>query len=202
MCDPTVLALSSLAIKTAGNLGAAAAQNNAADANKKSAIASEAGSINDINLRETQEKQAAGQQIEAAQRQTRTAVSSARLSAGEAGVSGASVDALLSDIGAKGSTYAGDVKLNLQNTNDQLERQKLGIYSQTQDRINSVQKSNPFATALTIGGSAIGTLTQLAQQNNVPSDGTPSAGATSSLRIGPPNPVVNPIMPESRIRGR
>lgn len=161
MCDPTVLALGSLVINSVGDIAGAEAQNTNAEANKKAAIASQVGQINDINLRQTQEKQAAVQEITAAQRQTTTALSSARLSAGEAGVKGASVDALLTDIGAQGSTYTQDVQLNQANTQAQLERQKQGVYAQTQDRINSVQSANPLATALKIGGNVIGTATQL-----------------------------------------
>lgn len=165
---PAALALGSLALNSAGELLGASAQRKNADANKKAAISSQVNQINDVNLRQTQEQQAAAQEIEAAQRQTRTALSSARLTAGEAGVSGVSVDALLNDIGAEGSTFTQDVKLNAANTNAQLERQKLGIYAQTQDRINGVQPSNPWATALKIGGSVIATATQL-QSRKTPS---------------------------------
>lgn len=188
MCDPTVLALSSFAIKTAGAIGSAAAQNQNYEKNKTAAIGAETSSVNDINLRETQEQQAAGQQLEAAQRQTRTALSSARVSSGEAGVSGVSVDALLTDIGAKESVYSEDVKLNAKMTQDQLERQKLGIYAQTQDRINGQTKANPFATGLNIAGGAIGALSQLTTQAP-PSDGPTASDAVGAVNNLGSNPL-------------
>lgn len=185
---PIALALGSLALNSVGDLMGASAQNRNAARNKSAAIASETNQINDVNLRQTQEQQAASQELVAAQRQTRTALSSARLSSGEAGVSGNSVDALLTDIGAQSSTYTQDVKLNEAQRLAQLDSTKTGIYAQTQDRINSVQPANPWATALRIGGSAVGTLASL-QSRVPPSDGAPSAGAAaasvaSNLRIG------------------
>jgi hypothetical protein len=190
VCDAVTMGLASLAIKTAGDVGDYIAQKRNAKANKDAAIASQVGQVNDINLRELQEKQAASQEIQAAERQTKTVLSSARLSASEAGVSGVSVDALLNDIGAESSTYKQDVAENLSNTQAQLERQKQGVYAETQSRINSVQSPNPFALALRIGGGIIGTAAQF-QSRKDPLAGNPNASAApsaptprSSLRIG------------------
>lgn len=184
------MSIASLAIKSAGDIGDYMAQKKNSQANKAAAIASQVGQVNDINLRELQEKQAASQEIEAASRQTKTVLSQARLSASEAGVSGASVDALLNDIGAENSTYTGDVQQNLSNTQAQLERQKQGVYAQTQDRINSAPAPNPFALALRIGGGIIGTAATFASRRD-PLAGnpngdvtTPASSPSASLRIG------------------
>jgi hypothetical protein len=182
------MGLASLAIKTAGDVGDYIAQKRNAASNKAAAIASQTGQVNDINLREIQEKRAATQQIEVASQQTKTVLGQARLSAAEAGVSGASVDALLNDIGAENSTYKGDVQQNLSDTQAQLERQKQGVYAQTQDRINSVQNPNPFALALRIGGGIIGTAAQFTSRRDPlagnPNSVTPPASTTASLKIG------------------
>lgn len=179
MCDPTAIALGSFALNVGGDVLNHNAQNKAATANAQQARAAETRQINDVNVRELQEKQAASQQLEAAARQTTTALSSARLSAGEAGVTGVSVDSLLNTIGAEGSTAAQNVKLNQDNTIQQLERQKLGISAEADSRVASMPKSNPFALALRIAGSGIGLATQL--QGRQP----PSAGDTASPSAGP-----------------
>ncbi len=161
MCDPTAIALSGIAIKVGSELLDAKNQNKQSKQNTRDARISQAIQFNDINARVEQEKLAAGQEIEVAERQTRTAVSTARVAAGEAGVEGASVDALLADIGVEGSMYAQDVRLNQKMITGQLEREKLGIAATTQGRINSMPMANPWATALRIGGAALGTAAQL-----------------------------------------
>jgi hypothetical protein len=173
VCDATLLTLGSFALKVGGDVANHIAQNKSARANEVEARAAETRQINDINVREMQEKQAASQQIEAAARSTRTALSSAQLSAGEAGVTGASVDALLNTIGAEGSTATQNIKLNQENTNQQLERQKLGVSAEADSRVNSVPKSNPFALALRIAGAGVGLATQFQSR------ATPSAGDVS-----------------------
>lgn len=152
MCDPMTLAIGSIAIGVGGEVLQAKAQNKASKQNSAEARIAETLQVNDINLRETQEKAAASQDLVAGERQTTTALSSARVSAGEAGVAGASVDALLNDIGNEGSTFAQTVRLNTKNTISQLERNKLGVAAQAESRINSVPKANVFASALRIGG--------------------------------------------------
>lgn len=155
MCDPISLSIGALALGAGNAVVDHIGQNKASKENKKQARIAEALEINSINLRGTQEKAAASQDIVAAERQTTTALSSARLAAGEAGVAGASVDALLADIGNEGSAFTQTVKLNTKNTLAQLEREKLGVGAKTQSRINSVPKANPFATALRIGTAAV-----------------------------------------------
>lgn len=153
MCEPFTIAAATLAIGSTvvDHIG----QNKASKTNRKEARIAEALQINDINLRSTQEKAAASQDIQGAERQTTTALSSARVSAGEAGVAGASVDALLADIGNEGSAFTQTVKLNTKNTLAQLQRQKLGVAAQTRSRINSVPKASLFATGLRIGATAL-----------------------------------------------
>lgn len=185
MCDPTALALGSFALNVGGDILNHNAQKKAAFANEQQARAAETRQINDINVRELQEKQAASQQLEVAARQTTTALSSARLSAGEAGVSGVSVDALLSTIGAEGSTAAQNVKLNTDNTVQQLERQKLGVSAEADSRVASMPKANPFALALRIAGQGVGFATQM-QSRQAPSAGNPAAVTAGPITAATP----------------
>lgn len=168
--DPTTLALMGFALNVGGKIFGHNAQNRAAEVNHREARAAETRQINDVNLRAIQEHEAAAQQIDVAARQTTTALASARLSAGEAGVTGASVDALLNTVSADGARAASDVKLNEQNTMQQLERQKAGISAEADSRVNGVPKSSPLALALGIAGAGIGLGTQFLSRE------TPSAG--------------------------
>jgi hypothetical protein len=87
-----------------------------------------------------------------ADRQARKADALARVSAGEAGVTGASVDALVNDISAEASAFKVAQEQNLDMTITQLQREKVSEQAQARNRINSVPAANPFATGLTIAG--------------------------------------------------
>lgn len=153
MCDPgTVLAAATLAIGTGSAIAGHVAQDKAAKANKQNALAALTGTWKDLSLQEVQQQDATGLTIMQADRQARTADAQARVSAGEAGVSGASVDAVLGDISAQGSAFKQVQKKNLDMTIAQIERQKVAASVDAQNRINSVRPANPFATGLTIAG--------------------------------------------------
>lgn len=164
MCDPLTLTLGGVALGVGGELMSAHAQNKASKENEKEARIAEALDINGINLRQTQEKAAASQDIQGAERQTAATVSAARVAAGEAGVAGASVDALMQAIGNEGSAYTETVRLNTKNTLNQLDQEKLGAASRARSRINSVPKANPFASALRIGAIGLNAATQIADR--------------------------------------
>lgn len=177
--DPTTLALMGFALNVGGSIFNHNAQAKAARINAMEARSAESRQINDVNLRAIQEHEAAAQQMDMAQRQTTTALSSARLSAGEAGVTGASVDALLNTVGADGARAAQDISLNETNTLQQLDRQKAGISAEADSRVNSVQPNNPLALALKIAGAGIGLGTQLQSRQ------APSAGNVVAPNVGP-----------------
>lgn len=164
MCDPTTIALTGLGLGIAGEIAGHQAQNSASKANEKAAKEAAKVDIGAINLRETQEGQSAMQQLEEAERQTKTVAGQARVSASEAGVAGVSVDALLNQIQAEGSLLKSDIGLNKQNTIAQLEREKLGVAATAQSRINAVPRANPFATALRIGSRVVDTAGQFARR--------------------------------------
>lgn len=167
MCDPTTIALTGLGLGIAGDIMDSHAQNDASKKNERAAKEAAKVDIGAINLREAQENRAAMQQIEEADRQTKTVVGQAHVSAAEAGVSGNSVDALMQQIQAQGSLLKSDIGLNKNNTISQLEREKAGIAATAQSRINAVPRANPFATALRIGGRVVSTAGQLQQRKPV-----------------------------------
>lgn len=162
MCDPgTIIAGASLAIGVGSSIADASAKNKQAAANKASALAAMNEEWKGISLQETQQQDATGLTIMQADRQARSADAAARVSAGEAGVSGASVDAMLGDISAQASTFKQVQKQNLDMTIAQDQQQKRGAAVDAQNRINGVQPANPFATGLTIVGLGLDTASTL-----------------------------------------
>jgi hypothetical protein len=112
--------------------------------------------------RQQQETDAAAQKIQEGNIQGAKARSTALAAAGEAGVSGLSVNSLLSDFMAQEARYRSSVKTNLGYANSQLEDQKQGVYAEATGRAQSIQPyiKEPVATpdyvgaALRVGGSA------------------------------------------------
>lgn len=132
--------------------------------------------IEALAARRAEEKRATGMSILASDRAVRMADATARLSSGAAGVAGASVDAVLSDLEAQGAQSRFGLNENLAATTRQLDRQDgaqrqtfaftqrqllaehAGIEANRQNRIAGVSnlptapRPNPLATALQIGG--------------------------------------------------
>ena len=104
-----------------------------------------------------QEREAAGQEIREVSRQSRRAQATGSVSAGEAGVTGKSVDAMLDDFERQELMYQTNVKRNQEwredNVADQLEAIRIG----TQGRIENLQfmpahRPSFLGAALRIGG--------------------------------------------------
>lgn len=156
MCDPgTIIAGASLAIGTGSAIANAKAQDKASKANAENARQALMESWKDISLQEVQQQDATALTIMQADKQARKADALARVSAGEAGVAGASVDALLGDLSAEASAFKMTQEKNLDMTIAQLQREKISGRTVAQNRINAVPGSNPFATGLTIAGQGL-----------------------------------------------
>lgn len=113
-----------------------------------------------IDQRIVQEQQAASTEVEQSVIEARKAAATTRVAAGEAGISGLSVDALLGDIYGASARHADNVNQQTEWTVQQLQREKEGIASNTQDRINSVsapiiQRPNFLDLGLRIGSAAL-----------------------------------------------
>ena len=148
MCDPmTIMA----ALTT---IAAADEKQQQAKANEKSANAAYLNDVTQLNLRLRQEEEAESQRGMEADIQTMKDVSVARTASGESGVSGLSVDALMSDIFRQNLFDDTKGTSNLDATKAQIDAQKEGAKTGRQSRINAVPYPSFAATALQIGGSA------------------------------------------------
>jgi hypothetical protein len=112
--------------------------------------------------RQIQEEDAAAVQKQDISREARAARATAMTSAGESGVTGLSVDALLADIYGKEATAKDRISMNTGFTTQQLTAEMDGLKAKAKDRINSMPWANspsPFAAALKIGGAGLGAYT-------------------------------------------
>lgn len=103
-----------------------------------------AGLINDydqLTRRQIQEQDASAVRQDRARRAAREAQGTAMVSAGEAGVTGLSIDALLGDYARQGGEIAADETANLDATLDQIGAMARGAQVSAQNRINSVPRS-------------------------------------------------------------
>ncbi len=194
MCDPVSLGIASLAIGAGGAVANNRAQNAASKESKRAnaqlqrdtAIAAERDyglGIKTLGVRGTQEAAAADsvlrqnqmsarKSIMASTRAAAIADGQARVSAGAAGVAGASVDALLSDIALMDTRNQQDItdELNTATTNirsnlamsaEQRALEAEQLEAQRKSRIAGVanlpvvQGANPWMTGLQIGSSVL-----------------------------------------------
>ena len=104
-----------------------------------------------------QEREATGQEIREVSRQSRRAQSTGAVSAGEAGVTGKSVDAMLDDFERQELMYQTDLKRNQEwkeeNIADQLEAVRIGTQGHIEDlQFMPAQRPSFLGAALRIGG--------------------------------------------------
>ena len=162
MCEPTTIAAVAL---TTVEVGSAVvkhkAQNKAADANAVAANESAEMQQRALTRRLLEERIASGQDVQAGERQSASAISIARLSALESGVQGASVDAQQQQLEGDLGRFKDSVAQNLGATEAQIADQRLGVDAERRARINGVPGANPFLTGLTIAGSGLDLYTNL-----------------------------------------
>jgi hypothetical protein len=95
--------------------------------------------IAQTNLMQDQEHAQAVQQKTINNMQAAKALSTAAVSAGESGVSGLSVDALLSDLAGQRDRYNESVDTNYQNASAAIDNQRRNISTQAASQINSLR---------------------------------------------------------------
>jgi len=137
---------------------AANEQNRYYEENRQNALRSFENQQNQSVLRQSQENEAAAQQKFDASLENRRAQATAKVAAGEAGVSGLSVEAIQRDIASGAARYGDRVDQQTEWTQAQLQAQKAGQSYQAVDRINSVRKANKpsfLATGLKIAASGV-----------------------------------------------
>ena len=89
------------------------------------------------NSLRSEQKKATGESMEAS-KEALKARSRAKVAAGEAGISGLSVDALLSDFKSQEDMYLGRIDQNYSTTFMSFEDEKVGAYDTARARINSM----------------------------------------------------------------
>jgi hypothetical protein len=147
---PLLLPLFSLGFSTAGSFiqhsaaaGEANQTQNEQDSfrlkNKISAVEATRLALADINSRELEEMLAAAVETNQMQRDTNSAVSTAVVAAAEAGVSGESVEALLTDIANQGRRNQQMVATNLDIRSSQLYRERQAAIARGTSQANNVQ---------------------------------------------------------------
>lgn len=158
MCEPTTMAVLSVA---KGGIEFMQAQQEADatqaryDQNRIASAQARDLKIQSLNQRAIQESEAAGeakqkQAIEALQLRERAAVA-----AGEAGVSGSSVDNLLNEYTAQRLRGVTTINRNLENIEKQIGLQKMGASAEAENRINSLpQGVQPSFLAAAVGTAA------------------------------------------------
>jgi len=167
MCDPVSLATFAIgaASQVTSFMGASAeakTQNQLAENNRIEANRAAADQYATIQERMLQEKAAAGQQLEQANTEAAKARGTARVTSGEAGISGITVDSLIADYNAQQGKFERTNEQNLKMTQDGLRDQLKGVKSNAESRINSVQKvAKPsfLPYAIGIAGSGVDSYT-------------------------------------------
>jgi len=176
MCDPTLMAVASFAMKAQAAQAEYNAKSDAAiqqqqqnDINTTNAIRAAEMQARGLNLKLEQEADAAVDErlesvIEAQKLKSRVLAS-----AGEAGVSGLGIDHLVRDIGTTESRNLTSINTNLASVYAQGTADKLAIKAQTESRINNLPRPQfPSSAARNLGivGAAFDANTTYASQTD------------------------------------
>jgi hypothetical protein len=148
MCDAATI------IGAMTSIAAADEEQKRASANERNANASYLNDARQLNLRQRQEEEAESQRGQEADIQSMRDMSKAKVAAGESGVAGLSVDALMSDILRQNLFDDTKADSNLSATKAQIKQEKEGAKTRRQSRINEVPYPSMVGTALSIGGNA------------------------------------------------
>lgn len=159
MCEPLTLTAAAFGVLQTGMefIGAqqqAKQQNDMVRQNQRAANENLVREYADVQTRQIQEEDAAAVQKQDLSREARAARATTVAAAGEAGVSGLSVDALLADVYGKEATAKDRISQNTGFTTENLTREMDGLKAKAKDRINSMPWASgpsPFAAALKIG---------------------------------------------------
>lgn len=165
MCEPTTIAAVTMAVTSAGSAvtgyqGAKAqaeVQNAMYEQNKLNSYAAMRNEYMTSQQRQAQEVEAATQQIQDRRLEAIRQNATSNVAAGEAGVSGFSVERVLRDIGASASRDISTIEQNRDWSLSQISNQMQGSQTETKSRIQSMTKGikpNPWSYAFKIAGGA------------------------------------------------
>ncbi|MGR9178449.1 virion core protein, T7 gp14 family [Rhizobium leguminosarum] len=163
MCDPgsmigLAVGAATQAFQYRSDVAAAEEQNKLYRQNAARANQNARDQMFQTQQRMLQEQEKAGAEEADNLRDAREAKATATVAAGESGVSGLSVDALLAEFDGRAATANDRIDQNTDWTLSQLNNEMKGIRSNAEDRINSVQraaKPSFFDAGLRIAGKGI-----------------------------------------------
>jgi len=164
MCEPvslTTLFATTLAVSAASAGAGLIGQAQQYNANKNSAEQSFRLQNRQTNLGIQQSEAAASQRAQQTQTDMLKAAATAAASAGENGVSGNSVDALINDYHSAEGKYLSDLTTQNQWNRAQADVQKQGQAANAQRQINSVAKPDFIGAALRVAGDGLNSYTNL-----------------------------------------
>ena len=160
MCEPlTILTIASAAAGAVAQNQQAKYQTKQNERQYQNTVVTANANQAQVNLEQSQQRDASMQKLDENNMAARAAKSTATVSAGENGISGLSVDALLADIGTKQQRYNSSVVTNYDSTTSALDNQRQNITSNANSQINSLKTPampDYMGAALRIGGSAYG----------------------------------------------
>lgn len=154
MCAPTSLITSALQLVQLGVENQEA--NDRADKNEARVREASKNAFSLIGMRQQQEQMGAAQTIYQMDLEARKADAKTRVAAGESGVAGASIDALLADIERQRLMAASGTQKNADASVAQLQEEKKGVEASRKAQLESVQRPNPYLTGLKAGSIVIG----------------------------------------------
>lgn len=162
MCEPTTMAIltvASGAMSYVGQQQAAKAQEASNAQARNLAIQNQNLQIRALRNQEEEDRVRTQEALEDTRKAAEAAQATAMVSAGESGVSGLSVDALLGDIDFQANENNQEIiqTQNFRQQQRQLDREGLGINAQSQiNQLPPVQFPSLFGAALETGASAFG----------------------------------------------
>ncbi len=167
-CEPTTLAIAAIALSAAGTGATLVGQRQAAKAQagyqqELAKSTNEAARVQAEQVRDQQAQsaEAAGREVQKASIASRQAQSTATVSAGEGGVTGNSVDALLRDFRTQEGIYKEAVTRQQQLTNfgagQQIDAIRAGAKAGNLQMNAPIAQPNYLAAALSFGAQAAGT---------------------------------------------
>ena len=139
-----------------GQMQAQSAQEEANQRQYENTMKARAANINQTNLMQQQEREAAMQKLDENNMAARAARSTATTSAGDNGISGVSVDALISDLGSKQKRFNSSVSTNYDLASQGIAIQRENVDINAASQINSLKTPampDYFGAALRIGKS-------------------------------------------------
>lgn len=163
MCEPTALAIMSAAttgVQYIGEMQAAKAQEKANKRSTELILKNQALQIQALQNQEDEDRSRTQEAIMDNQKAADAARAAAQVAAGESGVSGLSVDALMGDIFMQESQNKQDLLLSqdYRQRQRQLDREGQGITSQSQvNQLPLVDRPSLLGTALKAGIDGVGT---------------------------------------------